>query len=150
MALNWTVLRLNPNGPKHVRSRMKKKTKLQKVKEIDSRRDSSRGEHSPYWDYMAARATDQIAGEFAQANPDVLPETETAAPSTPQLIMGEAVEHLQGRQKEVYMLIMREGKSLAESAEILGIEKGSVQKYKERAVKFIETWCRAAIARGRV
>lgn len=86
----------------------------------------------------------------ALANPDMLPEMEIAAPSTPQLLMGEAVNHLQGRQKEVYLLTMREGKSLAETAEILGIEKGTAQRYKERAIKFIEQYCSAAIKKGRV
>jgi len=86
----------------------------------------------------------------ALANPDMLAETEIAAPSTPQLLMGEAVEHLQGRQREVYLLTMREDKSLAEAAEILGIEKGTAQRYKERAIKFIESYCKQAIAKGRV
>jgi DNA-directed RNA polymerase specialized sigma24 family protein len=89
-------------------------------------------------------------GEPPQANPDVLPEMEIAAPSTPQLLMGEAVEHLQGRQKEVYFLTMREGKSLAETADILSLSKGTAQKYKERAIKFVEGYCRQAIQRGRV
>jgi RNA polymerase sigma factor (sigma-70 family) len=129
---------------------MKKKTRLQKIKEINSARDSSRGEHSPYWDYMAGTHGEMGQLEYAQANPDVLPETEIAAPSTPQLIMGEAVQHLQGRQREVYLLTMREGKSLAEAAEILGISKGTAQKFKERAIKFIENWCKSQIAKGRV
>jgi DNA-directed RNA polymerase specialized sigma24 family protein len=92
--------------------------------------------------------------EDARANPDSLREEEAmfadSQPSTPQLLMGEAVEHLQGRQLEVYFLTMREGKSLAEAAEILGIEKGSAQRYKERAIKFILQYCQAAISRGRV
>lgn len=137
---------------------MTKRIKIQKLKEIKSNKDSSRGEHSPYWDY--ARAHESIAGshspdgvgmrENSSANPDVLPETEIAALSTPQLLMGEAVQHLQGRQREVYLLTMREDKSLAEVAEILSIEKGTAQKYRERAIKFIESYCRQAIARGRV
>jgi DNA-directed RNA polymerase specialized sigma24 family protein len=130
---------------------MKKNTKVQKIKQIDSHKDASKGEHSPYWDHMASRSNEGGSTlEHPQANPDVLPETEIAAPSTPQLLMGEAVEHLQGRQLEVYFLTMREGKSLAETAEILGIEKGSAQKYKERAIKFISQYCEAAIAKGRV
>jgi DNA-directed RNA polymerase specialized sigma24 family protein len=86
----------------------------------------------------------------ALANPDILPETEIVAPSTPQLILGEAIEHLQGKQKEVYILTMREGKSWAETGEILGISKGSVQKYKERAIKFLTQYCKSAMDRGRV
>jgi DNA-directed RNA polymerase specialized sigma24 family protein len=95
-----------------------------------------------------------VVKEDVRANPDSLEEDEamyaTSQPSTPQLLMGEAVQHLQGRQREVYLLTMREDKSLAEAAEILGIEKGSAQKYRERAIKFIEQYCHAAIQKGRV
>lgn len=92
--------------------------------------------------------------EYPNFNPtlayqDGLPEV-SAAPSTPQLIMGEGVEHLQGRQKEVYLLTMREGKSLSEAAEILGIEKASAQVYKNRAIKFLVKYCQSAMDRGRV
>ncbi len=128
---------------------MRKITKAQKIKEIESHKDSSRGEHSPFWDYMASRAGEFLQ-ESAQANPDVLPETEIAAPSTPQLVLGEAITHLQGRQKECYLLVMREDKSLSEVAEILGIAKGSVQVYVDRAVKFLTQYCRSAINSGRV
>lgn len=133
---------------------MKKHTKAQKIREIQSHKDSSRGEQSPYWDYVTARNASSLSvprsQECAQANPDLLPETEIAAPSTPQLLMGEAVEHLQGRQREVYLLTMREGKSLAEAAEVLGLSKGTAQTHKERAVKFITKWCQTAMAKGRV
>lgn len=133
---------------------MSKKVKLQKTRVIQSRKDSSHTEQSSYWDdVFAHKGTNENGGtarEHPQANPDVLPETEIAGPSTPQLIMGEAIDHLQGRQREVYMLTMRDNKSLAEAAEILGIEKGSAQKYKERAIKFIESWCRNAMAKGRI
>ena len=131
---------------------MPKRVKLQKTKVIQMHKDSSHTEQSSYWDDVSARnrgdGTDMR--EHPQANPDVLPEMEIAAPSTPQLLMGEAVEHLQGRQREVYLLTMREDKSLAETAEILGIEKGTAQRYKERAIKFIESYCRQAIKKGRV
>ena len=129
---------------------MRKLTKSQKIKEIESHKDASRGEQSPYWDYMAARGSEQNSFESAQANPDVLAETEIAAPSTPQLLMGEAITHLQGRQREVYLLTMRENKSLAEAAEVLGISKGTAQKFKERAIKFLTQYCEAAIAKGRI
>jgi DNA-directed RNA polymerase specialized sigma24 family protein len=92
--------------------------------------------------------------EDVLANPDSLREDEgmyaDSAPSTPRYLMGEAIEYLQGRQKEVYFLTMREGRSLTEVAEILAIEKGTAQKYKERAIKFIETYCKQMIAKGRV
>lgn len=92
--------------------------------------------------------------EDVRANPDSLTEDEgmyaNNQPSSPHFIMGEAVEHLQGRQREVYLLTMRESKSLAEAAQILGISKGTAQKFKERAIKFIEQYCKAAMDRGRV
>jgi RNA polymerase sigma factor (sigma-70 family) len=99
---------------------------------------------------MAARTSEQNSFENELANPDVLPETEIAAPSTPQLLMGEAIAHLQGRQREVYILTMREDKSLAEASEILGISKGTAQKYRERAIKFISQYCKNAILQGRI
>lgn len=137
---------------------MTKRVKIQKLKNIDSRKDASRGEQSPYWDYTRTHESTSSShgpnsvdmGEYPQANPDVLPETEIASPSTPQFLMGEAVNHLQGRQKEVYLLTMREGKSLAESAEVLGLSKGTAQKYRERAIKFIAGYCEEAIRKGRV
>lgn len=131
---------------------MKKRTKSKKTK-VEDRPDRYHGERSPYWDYINRRGHNHVSDdleELSEANPDVLPETEIAAPSTPQLLLGEAIEHLQGRQREVYLLTMREDKSLAEVAEILGIEKGSVQKYKERAIRFLTQYCRAAIGKGRV
>ncbi len=118
--------------------------KRQKLKEIGGNNDAYEKWH---------RASGEIK-EDARANPDSLIEDQAmyanGGPSTPQFIMGEAVDHLQGRQKEVYMLIMREGKSFAEVAEILEITKGSVQVYADRANKFITAYCRAAIDRGRV
>lgn len=120
---------------------------IQDDKVVQSRKDASRTEQSQYWDNFHNR---RVNAEDVRANPDVLAETEIAAPSTPQLLMGEAITHLQGRQKEVYLLTMREGRSLAEAAEVLKIEKGTAQKYKERAIKFISQYCEDAIKRGRV
>lgn len=130
---------------------MSKYVNIQKTKVIKVRKDSSHTEQSSYWDNVNSRGNGMDdAQEHPRANPDSLPETEIAAPSTPQLLMGEAVEHLQGRQREVYLLTMREDKSLAEAAEVLGLSKGTAQKYKERAIKFIERWCKQAIKLGRV
>lgn len=86
----------------------------------------------------------------ALANPDILPATEVVTPSTPQLLMGEAIMHLQGRQREVYLLTMREDKSLAEVAQILKVSKGTVQMYKDRAIKFLVQYCESAIKKGRI
>lgn len=130
---------------------MKKKHQhFQRTKEIQVSKDSSHTEQSSYWDDVNRRGSDSDIREYSTANPDVLPEIKIAAPSTPQLLMGEAVEHLQGRQRECYLLTMREGKSFSEAAEILGIGKGRVQQYRERAIKFITKWCEQAMAKGRV
>ena len=92
--------------------------------------------------------------EDVRANPDSLREDEgmfaVGQPTTPQYLMGEAVEHMAGRQKECYIMVMREDKSLAEAAQVLGISKGTVQVYLNRATKFITAYCKAAIERGRV
>lgn len=137
---------------------MSKRVRIQKTKIVQSRKDASHGESSPYWDHV--RTHESISSshgpngvdinERPEANPDVLPETEIAAPSTPQLIMGEAIEHLQGRQKEVYFLLMRESKTYEEVSEILNITRGAAQTYEKRAIKFIEAYCKQAIAKGRV
>ena len=124
--------------------------KRQKIKVIESNKDASYGEQSHYWDDASRRNfSDGRIQEHVCANPDSLPEVD-AAPSTPQMLMGEAIAHLQGRQKECYLLTMREGKSFSEAAEILSIGKGRVQQYRERAIRFIEQYCKAAINGGRV
>ena len=132
---------------------MAKHVRIQKTRVIQVKKDSSHTEQSSYWDDVHMRQGGQdgdTVREHPQANPDVFPETEIAAPSTPHLLMGEAIEHLQGRQREVYILAMREGKSLAEISEILGVAKGNIWKYKQRAVKFIRQYCKNAIDKGRV
>lgn len=65
----------------------------------------------------------------------------------PQELMGEAIAHLQGRQREVYHLTMREGRTHTETGEILGISRDAVKDYKERAIKFITAYCRAIIVK---
>lgn len=123
-----------------------------------------KGSSGAYEKWCAAHPTlhkkDRLGDRFdmvtenVRANPDGLREDEAMytdnQPSTPQLLMGEAIQHLQGRQREVYLLTMREGKSLAEAAEVLSISKGAAQIYRQRAIKFLAAYCRAAIKAGRV
>lgn len=80
---------------------------------------------------------------------DDLPE-QTYYITTPQAIMAEAIEHLQGRQKEVYLMHMRCDCSLGDISTVLKISKGTVQVHLERAVKFVEAYCHQAILKGRV
>lgn len=126
---------------------MEKPVKIQKTKVRNSDTDYSHGERSPYWDDVNNQ---EDGREHVLANPDSLPGIEIAAPSTPQLLLGEAIEHLQGRQKECYLLTMREGKSLSETGEILGISKDSARTHKDRAIKFLTAYCKAAMKNGRV
>lgn len=83
--------------------------------------------------------------ECAQANPDVLPEDTSyfgaRHRTRAQVLMGEAIQHLQGQQKAVYMLTMREAYSIAEAAKKLKISKSTAQVYRERALKFIQQYC---------
>lgn len=102
-----------------------------------------RGTAGAYQRFVGKEREDKLA------NPDSLPEQD-ASPSTPQLIMGEAVLHLQGRQKQVYLSVMRDDKSIAETGEILGISKGTVQTYLDRAIAFITAYCRQAMERERI
>ena len=130
---------------------MAKRSKFfQKTREIEVKKDSSHAEQSSYWDDVSRHSFGDTIREDVCANPDKLAETESGSPSSPQLLMGEAIAHLQGRQRECYLLTMREGKSLSETGEVLGITKRSAQQYKDRAIKFIAQYCRAAIAKGRV
>jgi DNA-binding NarL/FixJ family response regulator len=87
--------------------------------------------------------------EDIRANPDSLREDEAMYASSqmtgPQELMGDAIEHLQGRQREVYLLTMREGLSIAQAAEKLSISKGTAQTHRDRAIKFVRAFCKAGL-----
>jgi RNA polymerase sigma factor (sigma-70 family) len=108
--------------------------KKQRTKEIKST--------NTYWSYQQ-----KVEGntEALRANPDSLPEAHSG-PTEAQLLMGEAINHLQGRQREIYLLVFREGKSNTEVGEILGISRDTVQVYKERAVKFLTAYCKGVLS----
>ena len=101
------------------------------------------GGSSSYEQYVGGRREDRMA------NPDVLPK-QKSGPSTPQLLMGEAIQHLQGRQKEVYIAIMRDEKSTADVGKMLQISKSTVRTYLDRAIDFISAYCKQAIDKERV
>lgn len=100
-------------------------------------------------EFPANRNAYNKSPEPPQANPDSL-QDQPHRPSTPQLLMGEAIAHLQGRQKQVYLLHMREDQSLSEVGEALNISKSAAQIYLNRAVAFITAYCKQAIDGGRV
>jgi RNA polymerase sigma factor (sigma-70 family) len=68
----------------------------------------------------------------------------------PQEIMSDAVEHLQGRQRQVYIMAMRENLSFSEIAKTLRISKSAVQIYRQRAISFITQFCKDAIKREKI
>jgi len=84
--------------------------------------------------------------EDVRANPDSLTEDDemyTNNQLTPaQETLGEAIEHLQGRQKQVYLLTMRQGLSIRDAAKRLKISKGTAQVYRTRAIAFLVTYCK--------
>lgn len=90
--------------------------------------------------------------EDVKANPDSLREDEglyaNSQVTRPQELMGEAIEHLQGRQKQVYLLTFRRGLSFADTAKRLKISRSAVQIYRNRAARFVTQYCEAAIQRG--
>ena len=68
----------------------------------------------------------------------------------PQALMAEAVEHLQGLQRDCYMLTLRQGYSFTETAKLLRLTKSDVQGYQNRAVKFVTDYCHNAMLNGRL
>ena len=136
---------------------MSKFVKVQKVRVNESHKDASKGEFSHYWeDAGTANRRDEYGHivEHPQANPDVLAEKDAmysgSQPGQAQFIMGEAIAHLQGQQKAVYLLMLREGRTQEETAAMLGISRSSVRVYYLRAITFIHQYCKAAITRGEV
>lgn len=108
---------------------------------------------SPYWDRVFNGRYNSDSGLFEEnirGNPDQLIDLDDCGLSMARAIFGSAVEHLQGRQKEAYILHMREKKSLDEVATILSISKSSAQVYLTRAIKFISAYCRQAVERGQI
>lgn len=117
--------------------------KGRKIVDQQDMRDVNGDSHS-YENY-----TDANKAEHVLANPDCLAD-QPARPSSPQLVMGEAVAHLQGRQKEAYLLVMREDRSFSEAAEILNVSKSTVQTHLDRAIAFITAYCKQAMEGGRI
>lgn len=104
------------------------------------------GNSRSYENYvLRSRTSNGEPVEHSRANPDRLTESGDLwghrEMTRAQELMGEAVRHLQGRQKEVYWLTMRDGKSLSEVGKILNISKDTARDYKERAIKFIKAYC---------
>lgn len=128
---------------------MRKAVKIQKIHTIKAGKITV----SPYWDRVFNSRYNSEAGLFEEnirGNPDQLIDLDDCGLSMAREIFGAAVEHLQGRQKEAYILHMREKKSLDEVATILSISKSSAQVYLTRAIKFISVYCHQAIEKEQI
>lgn len=70
--------------------------------------------------------------------------------ATPRRIMGEAIEKLKGCYKEVYLLVVRDEKSLEETALVLEMDECCAQKALDEAIESVRKYCKQAIAKGRL
>lgn len=69
---------------------------------------------------------------------------------TPRKIMGEAVQRLKGPCREVYLMTVRDGKSIEDTAEVLSMSENLAKAYQDQAIKFVEGYCKQAITKGRL
>ncbi len=96
----------------------------------------------------------EFLSEPLVANPDQLTEASglysNSQMTQAQELMSEAVEHLQGLQRDCYMLTMRQGLSFTEAGKLLRLSKSDVQGYRTRAVKFVTEYVKRAIKNGRL
>ena len=117
------------------------------MKEIRTRKDYAGTEQSPYQEWASRHTFSNQGGdgfedswEPREANPDQLPES-AGVWAVPEMSEGMAEKYsviediwptLTLRQREVLTLVGYEGKSFDETAKLLKISKGSVQKIVER------------------
>jgi len=85
--------------------------------------------------------------ENLRANPDqYLADTEglysNYQPTRLAFVMGEAVDRLQGTQRDIYIKTMRQGMSIAEAGRTLGLSKGACQYHRDRAIAYVTGQCR--------
>lgn len=115
-----------------------------KLQDLDDVKGNS-GAYERWCDTHMPKSEEGIAEEPIESNPDSLVEGTSyfvdVHPTRAQLLMGEAILHLQGQQRAVYLLTMREGYSIAQAAKKLGLSKSTAQTYRERALKFIQQYC---------
>lgn len=125
----------------NMRKRLGRTVGTQKTREVNGNTQS----YERWIAYHAPKDEYGEAVEPSQANPDTLLESDgvyaNSQPTPEQMLMGEAVEHLQGRQKQVYLMMMREGLSGAQAAMKLGISKWTARDYRDRANRFIVQYC---------
>lgn len=70
--------------------------------------------------------------------------------ATPHRIMGEAIEKLRGYHKEVYLLVVRDEKTLEDAALVLEMNEVQTQKVLDEAIECVRKYCKQAIVKGRL
>lgn len=70
--------------------------------------------------------------------------------ATPHRIMGEAIERLRGYHKEVYLLVVRDQKTLEDTALVLEMDEIQAQKTLDEAIESVRKYCKQAMVKGRV
>ncbi len=108
--------------------------KHQKTHVIKARGNFS-GEASPYWQWVEKHGHPYADGnpqEFAQANPDTLPESAQTFPQESGLSVGDISKQLPKMQRRVFELYVQGGKSEEEIATILNIGKTTVYTHLQR------------------
>ena len=127
---------------------MQHRKESKRIKEVQSRRDYST-ERSPYWDFMAAKQTqngDSQSYEEATSNPDVLSEQDNLfkpryATTDEYKFKIETIKaiipKLSKMQQRLLSLCGMQDQSLADAARKLNISKGVAQEYLDEARKKI-------------
>ncbi len=135
----------------------KNKIKIQRLKDIKGQAGSYEqwiGKHFHQTPKGKLGDRFEFLSEPLVANPDQLTEEAglyaDSQMTQAQELMSEAVEHLQGLQRDCYMLTMRQGMSFTEAGKLLRLSKSDVQGYRTRAVKFVTEYIRRAIKNGRL
>lgn len=129
---------------------------FKKTGKISKDKDVRKGSAGAYERYIDRNGTQKQMGRLGDkfdytkepiaANLDLVSINESLFANSQmtkaQALLGEAVEHLQGLQRDVYMLTMRQGYSISEAAKLLNLKsKSDAQGYKDRAVKFVAQYC---------
>ncbi len=118
---------------------MKKHTKEKShIKEKTIRKDYSKGNASPYWEWNGmSQDNNRPNQENLQANPDVLSESkglyyQVECKDDRLDVIEEVIATLTDRQKEILRMCGNEGRTFENCAAILKISKGTVQKTIDR------------------
>jgi len=109
------------------------------IREKDTEKDYSKGNASPYRDWVAEQPdngdghSDHRQKEFPEGNPDVLPEDKGLYYQAPcedsrLEVIKRVMATLTDRQKDILRLCGNEGRTEANCAAILGINRSTVHE----------------------